>query len=183
MTDLIALIPLFPLLGVLTNLVVGWRRSEGVVGGIACGAIGLAFLAAGVLFVGILGLPPDGRALEQTLYTWIRAGDLEIQVGFLYDPLSAVMALAVSGVSLLIHIYSIGYMHGHRGFTRYFIYLNLFTFSMLLLILGADLVVLFVGWEAVGLCSYLLIGYYYERRSASVAGVKAFLVNRVGDLG
>ncbi|MEE9276140.1 MAG: NADH-quinone oxidoreductase subunit L, partial [bacterium] len=116
------------------------------------------------------------------LFEWIPIGGLQVKAGFMLDPLSSVMALVVTGVGFLIHLYSMGYMHGDRGCVRYFIYLNLFSFSMLLLILGDNFLVMFVGWEAVGLCSYLLIGFWHERPAAAEAGKKAFVVNRVGDL-
>jgi NADH-quinone oxidoreductase subunit L len=117
------------------------------------------------------------------VYSWIFGGGLDIHLGFLIDPLSAVMLMVVTGVGLLIHIYSIGYMHGDPGYYRFFTYLNLFMVSMLLLVMGDNYLVLFIGWEGVGLCSYLLIAYYFEKESANKAGTKAFVVNRIGDAG
>ncbi|MBI2131240.1 MAG: NADH-quinone oxidoreductase subunit L [Candidatus Tectomicrobia bacterium] len=172
---------LFPLAGVLVNLLFGWRRGEKFAGWVATGAMGLAFLAAAWGFFALLGLPPGQRALRSFLFEWIPVGGLQVKASFLLDPLSSVMALVVTGVGFLIHLYSVGYMHGDRGAVRYFIYLNLFSFSMLTLVLGDNFLVLFVGWEAVGLCSYLLIGFWHERDSAAEAGKKAFVVNRVGD--
>jgi NADH-quinone oxidoreductase subunit L len=177
------LIPLCPLLGsALTGL---WRRnlSETCVGYIACGSVGLSFLCSLLAFVALFGLPPEGRAVEVVVYQWVTSGDFQAAMGFLLDPLSAVMILVVTGVGLLIHIYSIGYMHGDEGFQRYFAYLNLFVFSMLLLVLGNNFLLMFLGWEGVGLCSYLLIGFWFTRQAAADAGKKAFIVNRVGDFG
>ena len=121
--------------------------------------------------------------MEVVVYQWVTSGDFQAAMGFLLDPLSAVMILVVTGVGLLIHIYSIGYMHGDEGFQRYFAYLNLFVFSMLLLVLGNNFLLMFLGWEGVGLCSYLLIGFWFTRQAAADAGKKAFIVNRVGDFG
>ncbi|MEK6710540.1 MAG: NADH-quinone oxidoreductase subunit L [Nitrospinota bacterium] len=176
------LILLFPLAGVLINLLFGFRRGEKFAGRVATGAMALAFLAGAGAWLSLLALPPGQRALRSALFEWIPAGGLQVKASFLLDPLSATMALVVTGVGALIHLYSIGYMRGDRGAVRYFIYLNLFSFSMLTLVLGDNFLVLFVGWEAVGLCSYLLIGFWHERDSAAEAGKKAFVVNRVGDL-
>ena len=118
-----------------------------------------------------------------TLYRWIGAGDFQIEIAFFVDQLTAMLLLVVSSVGLLVHVYSIGYMNGDRGLWRFFAYLNLFMFSMLLLILGDNFLMLYVGWEAVGLCSYLLIGFWYKKPSAAGAAKKAFIVNRVGDFG
>ena len=126
-------------------------------------------------------MPEKGRLIRVVLFEWIPVGAFEVKASFSLDPLSAVMALVVTGVGTLIHLYSMGYMHDDRGVVRYFIYLNLFSLSMLTLVLGDNFVVMFVGWEAVGLCSYLLIGFWYERKAAAEAGKKAFIVNRVGD--
>jgi len=177
----LTLILLFPLAGVLVNLLFGLRRGEKFAGRVATGAIALSFLAGAWGFLSLLSLPPGQRALRSFLFEWIPVGSLSVKASFLLDPLSSVMVLVITGVGALIHLYSIGYMHGDRGAARYFIYLNLFVFSMLTLVLGDNFLVLFVGWEAVGLCSYLLIGFWYERDSAVEAGKKAFIVNRVGD--
>lgn len=182
------LIPLFPLIGVIINAFFTRKASEKLIGTIGSLAIGASFVASCTAFFQLLKLSPHERIIVNTLYSWITSGDpafggLNVNLAFLLDPLSCVMALVVSGVSFIIHIYSIGYMHGERGFRRYFVYLNLFVFFMLLLVLGNNLLVMFVGWEGVGLCSYLLIGYWYEKKSASDAGKKAFIVNRIGDYG
>jgi NADH-quinone oxidoreductase subunit L len=125
----------------------------------------------------------NGNIFDSDMYTWISSGGFVVSVGFLVDQLTAVMLMVVTTVSLLVHIYSVGYMHGEEGYYRFFAYLNLFTFSMLMLIMGNNFLQLYFGWEAVGLCSYFLIGYYYEKQSASDAGKKAFIVNRFGDFG
>ena len=121
--------------------------------------------------------------MKSIAYQWIFGGDLTINLAYLVDPLTCIMLLVVTGVGFLIHVYSVGYMHGEEGFTRFFTYMNLFMVSMLLLVMGNNYVVLFIGWEGVGLCSYLLIGYYYDRVSAAKAASKAFVVNRIGDAG
>ncbi|MFZ1746843.1 MAG: NADH-quinone oxidoreductase subunit L [Nitrospirales bacterium] len=177
---LVLLIPLFPLLAVLVNGLLGSRYSHDMAGRLAFGSVGLSFLCVLGVFVSILG---DPTPREVIAYSWIFGGDLSINLAFLIDPLSVIMLLVVTGVGFLIHVYSVGYMHGEEGFTRFFTYMNLFMVSMLLLVMGNNYVVLFIGWEGVGLCSYLLIGYYYEKVSAGKAATKAFVVNRIGDAG
>ena len=183
MLDYVGLIPLFPAVGFALNLFFGRRLSKGTVGWIACGAIGLSFLVSLLVFVDLLNLPPANRSVEKILYTWILSGEFQANVGFLVDPLSMVMMMVVSGVSFVIHIYSHGYMHDDPDYPRYFTYLNLFVFFMLILVSANNFHLLFVGWEGVGLCSYFLIGFWYEKKSASDAGKKAFIVNRIGDYG
>ncbi|MFB0516624.1 MAG: NADH-quinone oxidoreductase subunit L [Candidatus Neomarinimicrobiota bacterium] len=183
MADILYLITLFPLLGFLINGLVGRRLTEKQSGLVACLAVGGSFIISAQLLFALLALPPEERLFTQTLFSWIPVGELNIQVGYWFDPLSAVMTLVVSGVGLLIHIYSIGYMHGDPGVRRYFSFLNLFTFMMLSLVLADNLVLLFLGWEGVGLCSYLLIGYWFEDEAKARAGMKAFIVNRIGDAG
>ena len=183
MLDYVGLIPLFPAVGFALNLFFGRRLSKGTVGWIACGAIGLSFLVSLLVFVDLLNLPPANRSVEKILYTWILSGEFQANVGFLVDPLSMVMMMVVSGVSFVIHIYSHGYMHDDPDYPRYFTYLNLFVFFMLILVSANNFLLLFVGWEGVGLCSYFLIGFWYEKKSASDAGKKAFIVNRIGDYG
>ncbi|MFH1373135.1 MAG: NADH-quinone oxidoreductase subunit L [bacterium] len=177
------LVPLFPFVGFLINGLLIGRLPRPLITFIGCASVGLSFIMSLVLFLDLKGLPVDARFIEQTLFSWIPAGSLHINVGFLLDPLSAVMILVVSGVGFLIHIYSVGYMHNDGGYGRYFTYLNLFTFAMLTLVLADNFVLMFVGWEGVGLCSYLLIGFWFEKKSASDAGKKAFIVNRIGDFG
>ncbi|MCX5914329.1 MAG: NADH-quinone oxidoreductase subunit L [Deltaproteobacteria bacterium] len=183
MLDYVGLIPLFPAVGFALNLFFGRRLSKGTVGWIACGAIGLSFLVSLLVFVDLLNFPPANRSVEKILYTWILSGEFQANVGFLVDPLSMVMMMVVSGVSFVIHIYSHGYMHDDPDYPRYFTYLNLFVFFMLILVSANNFLLLFVGWEGVGLCSYFLIGFWYEKKSASDAGKKAFIINRIGDYG
>ncbi len=170
---------LFPLLGVLVNAFFGRRIGKRVVSWVACSAIGLSFLVALGVLVGVAG----SKGIEQPLFTWIRAGNFRVEFSLLLDPLSALMAAVVTGVSFLIHIYSVGYMAEDPRYARYFTYLNLFVFAMLILVLANNYLMMYVGWEGVGLCSYLLIGFWFERKSAADAGKKAFIVNRVGDVG
>ena len=177
------LIPLFPLVGFLINGLFGKKLTEKQIGGIGVAAITLSFVSVVVTFFQFTALPEAGRYIQKSVYTWIQVGDFEAKVSFLLDPLSMVMLLVVTGVGALIHIYSIGYMHGDKSLSRYFAYLNLFTFSMLLLILGDNFLLMFVGWEGVGLCSYLLIGFWFENKDYAFAGRKAFIVNRIGDFG
>src|SRR5262245_4809836 len=191
--DLIWLIPLFPAVGFVINGLFGKRLPKSAVGVIASGAAFISFIfAAGAVFQ-LLQLEPGHRVHTVRLYEWINAGPLRIGDGsvgrfsvdwsYLLDPLSCVMVLVVTGIGFLIHVYSTGYMHEEDGFYRFFAYLNLFMFSMLTLILGGNYLMMFIGWEGVGLCSYLLIGYYFHKRSAGDAAKKAFVVNRVGDWG
>ena len=184
MYDLIViLIPVFPLVGVLINglnVMLGHRYSDEKAAWIGCGSV---FLSACCAFW-VLGETLDNPAPRTVVaYRWFFGGDLTVNLGFLIDPLTCVMLLVVTGVGFLIHVYSVGYMHGEEGFTRFFAYMNLFMVSMLLLVMGNNYAVLFIGWEGVGLCSYLLIGYYYDRVSAAKAATKAFVVNRIGDAG
>ncbi|MCA1958510.1 MAG: NADH-quinone oxidoreductase subunit L [Nitrospira sp.] len=180
-TDLlIKLIPVLPLLAVISNGLFGSRYSTGVAHRLAWGSVGLSFLCA----IGVaIEVWRTGIVREVVVYRWIFGGDLTINLAYLIDPLTCAWLLVVTGVGFLIHVYSVGYMHGEPGFTRFFTYMNLFMVSMLLLVMGNNYVVLFIGWEGVGLCSYLLIGYYYERVSAAKAATKAFVVNRIGDAG
>jgi NADH-quinone oxidoreductase subunit L len=180
---MLALIPLFPLLGFVVNSTMGRRLPKGVSGGLASLAMLASFAVSVIVVLQLAGLAPEARAIEQTLYTWIASGDLNIGLTFRADPLSAVMILVITGIGSLIHIYSTAYMHDEVDgeFARYFSYLNLFAAFMLVLVLGANFPLLFVGWEGVGLCSYLLIGFWFKKKSANDAGKKAFIVNRIGD--
>jgi NADH-quinone oxidoreductase subunit L len=173
---------LFPLLGAFINGLLGKRMTERAVALIGCSTVGASFLVAAAAFFQMLQLPPDDRAFTVTLFTWIQAGEFISEVSFLLDPLSAVMILVVTGVGFLIHLYSTGYMAGEAGYYRFFAYMNLFIFMMSVLVLADNYLLMFVGWEGVGLCSYLLIGYYFDRKSAGDAAKKAFIVNRVGDV-
>jgi NADH-quinone oxidoreductase subunit L len=183
MSGYLWLIPLIPLAGAAVNGLAGKRFPKTVISLIACGAAGVSFLLASIAFIDLLKLAPEQRHLLQGYFTWIASGDFVAQAEFLLDPLSGVMLLIVTGVGFIIHVYSIGYMHAEDGYYRFFSYMNLFLFSMLTLVLAGNFLLMFVGWEGVGLCSYLLIGYYFDRRSAGDAGKKAFIVNRIGDIG
>ena len=183
MNNIIWIIPILPLLGFLINGLFGRRLSDRVVALVGVILPFASFALTLYLFVGLLGQSEDEKKLTYTAYTWIVSGDFKVNLSFLMDSLSGVMALVVSGVGSLIHLYSVGYMHEDKSFSRYFSYLNLFLFSMLILVLGEDLILLFLGWEGVGLCSYLLIGFWFEDIEKAKAGKKAFIVNRIGDFG
>ena len=177
------LIPLLPLLGFAVLAAVGRRAGDPGAGWVATAAVGGSFLCTLVAFGQLLGRDAEARAVSDHLFTWIQVGGFHVDAGLLLDPLSVTMALFVTGVGFLIHLYSIGYMKGDERYSRFFVYLNLFVFSMLMLILGDSLLVTFLGWEGVGACSYLLISFWFERDSAASAGKKAFVVNRIGDFG
>jgi NADH-quinone oxidoreductase subunit L len=179
MMSLIWLVPTFPLAGAIVNGIFGRSYIRGRAHVVAVPAVGLSFVVALLIAVQVV----TGQRLDLDLYPWVVAGDLQISVGFLVDPLSTVMMLTVAFVGFLIHVYSIRYMHGDPGYARYFTYLNLFMFAMLVLVLANNYLLMFLGWEGVGVCSYLLIGFWYERKSAGDAANKAFIVNRVGDAG
>jgi NADH-quinone oxidoreductase subunit L len=172
----------FPLIGVLFNIFVAPKLGRRAVNVVAPGVILAAFAFAWTAFQQLNGLPP-GSALVDNIYPWITAGQLNVDFSLRVDALTAVMILIITGVGALIHIYSTGYMAHDEDVARYFTYLNLFTASMLLLVLGENLLLLFVGWEGVGLCSYLLIGFWYTDEEKASAGKKAFIVNRIGDAG
>jgi NADH-quinone oxidoreductase subunit L len=172
------LIPLLPFTGFLIAGLFGKYLKERAAVVAVAGVFG-SFVFAVSAFIDVLG----GTLINENLYSWIAIGSLNISVGFQVDQLTVVMLMVVTTLSTLIHIYSIGYMHGDKGFARFFAYLELFTFFMLVLVMANNFLLMFVGWEGVGLCSYLLIGFWYEKKSASDAGIKAFVVNRVGDFG
>jgi len=174
------LIPLFPLVGFVIILLLGKNRPKaaGVVGTLA---VASSFVATVVAFVQLLSR--GNREVTVHLFTWMRVGSFHVDVAFLLDPLSVTMCLFVTGISALIHLYSTAYMDGERDFTKFFTYLNLFVFSMLVLVLGNSLALTFVGWEGVGVCSYWLVSYYFTKDAAASAGKKAFIYNRVGDVG
>jgi NADH-quinone oxidoreductase subunit L len=176
------LLPVVPALSAAVLLVFG-RRLGALSAGVAILAAGFTATMAILIFLFLQGQPEDGRVLVRELGTWIHAGPLQVDWTLLVDPLASVMLLLVTCVGLLIHIYSLGYMHGDERYTRFFAYLNLFLASMLVLVLGESFLVLFVGWELVGLCSYLLIGFWFEKRDYASAAKKAFVVNRIGDVG
>jgi len=188
MINLIYLTVLLPLIGFLINGLFGKKiKNEKVIGIIGSSTVGISFLIVVGAFFQTVSLPVDQRSNTVELFTWLSVGSLNVKFAYLVDQLSLTMALIVTGVGFLIHVYSIGYMHGDKSFWRFFAYLNLFIFAMMNLILGDNFVVLFLGWEGVGLCSYLLIGFWYDRNfekgTTSQAANKAFVVNRIGDFG
>src|SRR5260370_27189361 len=174
------LIPILPLAGFLVNGIFGRRLSKSVINVVAIGSVLLSF--AWVLKT-LIGLGALTSTYSEHYFTWIQSGNFQVGADFAVDRLTAVMLLVVTGVGSLIHIYSVGYMAHEEGYYRFFAYLNLFMFFMLTLVLGANYLMLFVGWEGVGLCSYLLIGFYFLKKFATDAGKKAFIVNRIGDFG
>ncbi len=180
---MLLLIPLLPFVGFVVNAAIGRRLPKSVSGGIACLAMVGAFLVSLVAAWPLLG--HGGHPVEQVVFNWLSSGALRVPFALRLDQLAALMILVITGIGSLIHIYSTGYMHEETDseYARYFSYLNLFASFMLVLVLGASFPVMFVGWEGVGLCSYLLIGFYYTKQSASDAGKKAFVVNRIGDFG
>jgi NADH-quinone oxidoreductase subunit L len=182
---MLLLIPLLPLVGFLINAFVGRRLTKAVSGAVACSAVIASFIVSAVMVARLLAIDPATRQIFERLYRWISSGDFNATLALRLDPLAAVMILIITGIGSLIHVYSTAYMHEESDaeFARYFSYLNLFAAFMLLLVLGANFLVMFVGWEGVGLCSYLLVGFWYQKRSASDAGKKAFIVNRIGDVG
>ena len=185
--DFIRWIVFLPLLGAIVNGLLGAKiqksMGKGAIGLIACTPVVIAFGLSVWAFFILTGLEPEKRFLIDNLYRWIDLGSLKVDMAFMIDPLSAIMILVVTGVGGLIHIYATGYMHDDNAFWRFFAYLNLFTAAMLTLVLGDSLLLLFVGWEGVGLCSYALIGFWYTDHANARAGNKAFIVNRVGDFG
>ena len=182
---MLLLIPLLPFLGFLVNASLGRRVSKAAAGAVACGAMIGSFAVSVLSVVRLVQLEPEARAIVNQVFTWIASGDFRADFTLRLDPLSAVMILVITGIGSLIHIYSTAYMHEEvdSEYARYFSYLNLFAAFMLVLVLGANFLIMFVGWEGVGLCSYLLIGFWFQKKSASDAGKKAFIVNRIGDWG
>ncbi|WP_298438557.1 proton-conducting transporter membrane subunit, partial [Geobacter sp.] len=179
MTSL-TLIPLLPLAGFLLNGLLGPRLPRWVVALVACGLPALSFALTAALF---RELAAGGTPVTETLFTWAALADFRVEAALCFDQVAAVMCLVVTGVGSLIHLYSVGYMAHDRSFVRYFAYLNLFLFFMLLLVLGKNLLMTFAGWEGVGIASYLLIGFWFEDGEKNAAAMKAFIVNRVGDTG
>ncbi len=187
------LIPLFPLATAALMLIIGKRLPKAGVSLLCVGSVGLSFIYAAGAVLQLLAAEPEHRVAQQILFEWLTPGPMQMtggraiqfvaDWGFLLDPLSCVMVLVVTGVGFLIHVYSVGYMGHEGGYYRFFGYMNLFMFAMLTLVLANNMLLMFVGWEGVGLCSYLLIGFYFLKKSASDAGKKAFIVNRIGDAG
>src|SRR3989440_1809609 len=183
MTNLSALVLLMPLLGFIILGLIGRALPRRAIVTIAWSACGLAFLFAAISFFSMLGTPAAARTSDQVLYTWVGSGDFQVGFGLLLDPLSATMLMIVTGVGLIIHIYSAGYMADDPGFWRYFSFLNFFIFAMVLLVSADNFLFLLVGWGLVGLASFLLIGFWYQRRSAVAAAQKALVINIIGDFG
>lgn len=181
MIKLIGLVPLFPLIGFLINGFFGKKISKSASGGIACVSVLASFVVSALVFMELHGATNKSQVVE--IFSWINSDTLKIPFSFLVDPLSSWFLLIITGIGFLIHVYSTGYMHEDEGFSRFFTYLNLFVFFMLLLVLGNNYLVMFVGWEGVGLCSYLLIGFWFKNNAYNRAANKAFVMNRIGDLG
>ena len=186
------LIVLLPMLGAALNGIFGcfFNAGKGVVGGVAVGAVAISFVLAVVSFMQVMAGHHDDAsfAVTQHVYEWFSVQSqlgriIPVNVRFTMDALSGIMTVMVTGIGLLIHIYSLGYMSEEPSFARFFAYLNLFMASMLILVLGSNMPLMFVGWEGVGVCSYLLIGFWYENPTYAAAGKKAFIVNRIGDFG
>lgn len=183
MQDLVWLIPALPLAGFVALLVAGRRFGDPVAGWVGTAAVAGSFAASVAMWSQLGGLGSEERTIHQVLFTWIPAGDFSVDIGFVADPLSIAMCLFITGVGALIHLYSIGYMKGDPDYPKFFLYLNLFIASMLLLVLGDNLLLTFLGWEGVGACSYLLISFWFTDRANATAGKKAFVTNRIGDMG
>ena len=183
MIDLVWLVPFFPLVGFLTILVVGRKLGEPKAGYLATAMVLLSFVTAVAVYFELLSRESESRSEVVNIFSWVPVGDLQIDMAFLVDPLSSTMLLFVTGIGALIHLYSVGYMHGDPKFSKFFLYLNLFVLSMTLLVLGSNLLVTFLGWEGVGTCSYFLISFWHTKNANATAGKKAFVTNRVGDFG
>ena len=183
MTSQLWLLPAFPLLGATLILLFGRRLGDPKAGYLAALMPIASFIVTVGVYFDLLSRPAEERSEVITLFSWIPVGSLKIDAALLADPLSITMALFITGIGSLIHLYAVGYMHGDEKFSKFFLYLNLFVFSMLMLVLGENLLVTFLGWEGVGACSYFLISFWHTRNSAAVAGKKAFVTNRIGDFG
>ncbi len=181
MVDLVWLIPALPLVGFAILLVFGNRLGEPAAGWLGTAMVAASFVVSAVVFVGLRDEP--SHVFSQTLFEWIPAGDFSVDIGIYLDQLSMTMTLFITFIAALIHLYSIGYMHGDARYPKFFLYLNLFVFSMLVLVLGDNLLLTFLGWEGVGACSYFLISFWFEKDANASAGKKAFITNRVGDWG
>jgi NADH-quinone oxidoreductase subunit L len=183
MLDLVWLIPALPLGGFLCLVAFGRKMGDPKAGYFATLVVAASFAVTFAVFLDLMSQSAEQRSHTRTLFQWVAAGSLQIDLAFLADPLSITMCLFVTGIGTLIHLYSIGYMRGDARYSKFFLYLNLFAFSMLMLVLGSNMLVTFLGWEGVGTCSYLLISFWHEKESAATAGKKAFITNRVGDWG
>ncbi|MBC7421057.1 MAG: NADH-quinone oxidoreductase subunit L [Bdellovibrio sp.] len=178
---LIAILLLSPLIGFFLNGVRFRSTNYVLAGSIATIAVLISFICSVLLFLNLVDLPPEARRITANFFEWIAVDKFKINAGFAVDQISSIMILIITGVGALIHLFSIGYMHHDKGVTKYFAYLNLFIFNMLILVLGDSLLTMFVGWEGVGLCSYLLIGFWFNDSAKAAAGMKAFITNRIGD--
>lgn len=183
MSDFIPIIVLAPIVALLINLAFGSRMRGETAGWIATGAVGISFLVTLGIFTNMLGWPPEQRAIHYHWLDWINVGRVNVGISYLIDQLSIIFMLVITGVGALIHLYSISYMKGDRGYWRFFVYMNLFIVMMLQLVMADNFLLTFVGWEGVGLCSYLLIGFWYDEKKNGDAAKKAFIVNRIGDFG
>jgi NADH-quinone oxidoreductase subunit L len=183
MAELVWLIPAFPLAGFLTILLFGRRLGDPRSGYLATAAVFASFAVSAAIYFDLLGQPEEERQTVVSLFSWFPVGTFQVDLAFLVDPLSIAMCLFVTFIAGWIHMFAVGYMHGDPKFSKFFLYLNLFVFSMTILVLGENLLVTFLGWEGVGTCSYLLIAFWHTRESAATAGKKAFITNRVGDWG
>ena len=181
MINLVWIVPLFPLLGFLINGLGRNSLPKTIVSFVGCLAVFASFAVSMGIFIELIS--EETKSFTISVFDWISAGNISIPFSFLVDPLSSLMLLIITGIGFLIHVYSTGYMHHDAGFAKFFSYLNLFIFFMLLLVLGSNYVVMFIGWEGVGLCSYLLIGFWFSNSSYASAAKKAFVMNRIGDLG
>ena len=183
MLDLIWLVPALPLAGFLLIVLFGRKLGEPGAGILATVMTASSFFVVAGIYFDLLSRTAEERHHVVTLFSWLPVGSLHVDLALLADPLSITMALFITGIGSMIHLYAIGYMHGDPKFPKFFMYLNLFVFSMLMLVLGENLLVTFLGWEGVGACSYFLISFWHTRDSAATAGKKAFVTNRVGDWG
>lgn len=178
---LLSILILSPFVGFLINGLRYKKHSGNLAGGIASGAAFVSFVCSILLVADLVGMPPESRKITVTFFDWMSIANLSVKAGFVVDQISGIMILIITGVGTLIHLFSISYMHHDKGVAKYFSYLNLFLFNMLLLVLGENLLIMFVGWEGVGLCSYLLIGFWFSDKEKAAAGMKAFVTNRIGD--
>ncbi|MBI3740924.1 MAG: NADH-quinone oxidoreductase subunit L, partial [Chloroflexi bacterium] len=183
MTPYLPLIPTLPLVGAIINAIFSRKLPRAVVSLIACASVGLSFVISILSFVTLLNADENHRVINVFVYSFLFVGDFQVNIAFLFDSLTALMLLVVTGVGFLTHIYSIGYMAHDDGYGRFFTYLNLFIFSMLVLVLANNYLLMYVGWELVGLCSYLLISFWFHKPQAAAAGKKAFITTRIGDFG
>jgi NADH-quinone oxidoreductase subunit L len=181
--EIVWLVPALPAFGFVVLSLFGRRLGEPNAGWFATLMTSAAFFVTAGIWIDMLSKPSDERSVVKTIFAWVPVGNLHVDIGFLVDPLSVTMALFVTGISALIHLYAIGYMHGDRDFSKFFLYLNLFVFSMLMLVFGSSLLVTFLGWEGVGVCSYFLVSFWFTRVRPPAAGKKAFITNRIGDWG